>query len=154
VPSGYARHVIRLGRRGHKHKRVEVRPGYAAREVDVVGEVRSEAAGEGVVVVVLDGEHDLGTVPHVKEALGGAAADGKAILVDLCTATFVDSSILGALLEARRTAVDSGRGFAVACSGEAEPVRRVLEVTGLADELPVHPTREAALAALDAREPS
>ena len=31
-------------------------------------------------------------------------------------------------------------------------MRRVLEVTGLADELPVHPTREAALAALDAQE--
>jgi anti-sigma B factor antagonist len=122
--------------------------------VEVVGEVRSEAAGEGVAVVVLNGEHDLGTVPHVKEALAGAASDGKAILIDLCSATFVDSSILGALLEARRTAVDNDRGFAVACSGEAEPVRRVLEVTGLADELPVHPTREAALAALDAQEPS
>jgi anti-sigma B factor antagonist len=122
--------------------------------VDAVGEVRSEAAGEGVIVVVLNGEHDLGTVPNVKDALAGAAADGKAVLVDLCTATFVDSSILGALLEARRTAVDNDRGFAVACSGEAEPVRRVLEVTGLADELPVHPTREAALAALDAQEPS
>jgi anti-sigma B factor antagonist len=145
---------MRLGRRGRKRRRVDVRPGYAAAQVDVVGEVRSEAAGEGVIVVVLNGEHDLGTVPNVKDALAGAAADGNAILVDLCTATFVDSSILGALLEARRTAVDNDRGFAVACSGEAEPVRRVLEVTGLADELPVHPTREAALAALDAQEPS
>jgi anti-sigma B factor antagonist len=154
VPSGYGRHVIRLGRRGHKRQRVDVRPGYAARDVDVVGEVRTETADDGVAIVVLSGEHDLGTVPQVKEALGGAAADGKAIIVDLCAATFVDSSILGALLEARRTAVDSSRGFAVACSGEAEPVRRVLEVTGLADELPVHSTREAALAALDAQEPS
>jgi anti-sigma B factor antagonist len=122
--------------------------------VDVVGEVRNETAGDGVEIVVLSGEHDLGTVPRVKEALGGAAADSKATLVDLSSATFVDSSILGALLEARRTAVDSSRAFAVVCSGEAEPVRRVLEVTGLADELPVHPTREAALAALDAQEPS
>jgi len=146
--------VIRLGRRGHKRQRVDVRPSYAGREVDVVGEVRNEAADDGVEIVVLSGEHDLGTVPRVKEALGGAATNGKAILVDLSSATFVDSSILGALLEARRTAVDGGRGFAVACSGEAEPVRRVLEVTGLADELPVHPTREAALAALDAQEPS
>ena len=128
-----------------------MRPGYAARDVDVVGEVRNETA-DGVEIVVLSGEHDLGTVPRVKEALTGAA--GNAVLVDLCSATFVDSSILGALLEARRTAADGNRGFAVACSGEAEPVRRVLEVTGLADELPVHSTREAALAALDAQEPS
>ena len=119
--------------------------------MDVVGEVRREAADDRVEVVILSGEHDLGTVPQVREALGAAATDGKAIVVDLCSATFVDSSILGALLEARRTALDAGRGFAVACSGESEPVQRVLEVTGLAEELPVHPTRETALAALDAQ---
>ena len=139
--------MIRLGRRGHKHERVEIRPGYAARDVDVVGEVRNESAGDRVEIVVLTGEHDLGTVPRVRDAL--AANGGKALLVDLCAATFVDSSILGALLEARRTALEESRAFAVACSGEAEPVRRVLEVTGLADELPVHPTREAAMAALE-----
>jgi anti-anti-sigma factor len=120
--------------------------------VDAVGEVRKESAGDRAEIVVLSGEHDLGTVPRVKEALVAAAANGEAVLVDLCSATFVDSSILGAILEARRSATESGRGFAVACSGDAEPVRRVLEVTGLADELPVHATREAALAALDARE--
>jgi anti-sigma B factor antagonist len=130
-----------------------VRPGYAARDVEVVGEVRNEASGDHVDIIVLSGEHDLGTVPQVREALGTAAAAGKAVVVDLCSATFVDSSILGALLEARRTAMESDRGFTVACSGDAEPVRRVLEVTGLADELPVHPTREAAVAALDAQGP-
>lgn len=131
---------------------MEVRPGYAPRGVEVVGEVRNETAGEAVEIVVLQGEHDLGTVPQVREALAAASAGGKSLLVDLSSATFVDSSILGALLEARRSAVEAGRGFAVACSGDAEPVRRVLEVTGLADELPVHSTREAALAALGAQE--
>ena len=120
--------------------------------MDVVGEVRNESAGDGLEVVVLTGEHDLGTVPRVREALVSAAADGKSVIVDLSSATFVDSSILGALLEARRAAHDSDRGFAVACSGEAEPVRRVLEVTGLAEELPVHPNREAAVTALDDQE--
>lgn len=129
-----------------------MRPGYAPRPVDVVGEVRSESAGERVQVVVLTGEHDLGTAPRVRDALTAAAADGRAVLVDLCEATFVDSSILGAILEARRAAGEASRGFAVACSGEAEPVRRVLEVTGLAEELPVHPTREAALHALEDQE--
>ena len=48
----------------------------------------------------------------------------------------------------RRLAAEADRGFAVSCDGAAEPVRRVLEVTGLAEELPVHPNREAALEAL------
>lgn len=120
--------------------------------MDGVGEVRNESVGDRVEVVVLTGEHDLGTAPRVREALERIAAQNKAVVIDLCEATFVDSSILGALLEARRGALESGRGFGVACSGDAEPVRRVLEVTGLADELPVHATREAALAALDAQE--
>ena len=124
-------------------------PAGYARGVEAAGDVRTESAADGVELVVLSGEHDLGTVPVVREALDAAAAADKAILIDLCHATFVDSSILGAMLESRRSAVEAGRGFAVACTGESEPVRRVLEVTGLAQELPVHQTREAALAALD-----
>jgi anti-anti-sigma factor len=105
-----------------------------------------------IEVVVLSGEHDLGTVPKFRDALGAAAVNTNAVIVDLCAATFVDSSILGAMLEARRAAIEANRGFAVACDGASEPVRRVLEVTGLAEELPVHATREAALAAVGARE--
>ena len=59
----------------------------------------------------MSGEHDLGTVSRVREALGAAAADGKAVLVDLSSATFVDSSILGALLEARREAREGDSGL-------------------------------------------
>lgn len=121
-----------------------------ARAVDVVGEVQNESGGDGVEVVVLRGEHDLGTVPMVREAFEAAAGGDQALVVDLSPTTFVDSSILGAVLEARRLATEENRGFAVACDGAAEPVRRVLEVTGLAEELPVHPTREAALSALAA----
>ncbi len=120
--------------------------------MDVVGEVRSETGGDSIEIVVLSGEHDLGTVPLVRDAFDSVATENKALVVDLSSTTFVDSSILGAVLDARRGAAEAGRGFAVACNGAAEPVRRVLEVTGLADELPVHPTREAALAALGTQE--
>lgn len=141
--------MIKLGRRGFGRRRVTARGGYA-RDVEPLGEVRTESGGDRVEVVVLSGEHDLGTVPKVRDALGAAA--GNAVIVDLCAATFVDSSILGAMLEARRSAIESDRGFAVACDGASEPVRRVLEVTGLAEELPVHASREDALAAVGARE--
>lgn len=116
--------------------------------MDVLGEVQRESGGDGVEVVVLKGEHDLGTAPQVREAFDAVADGGKALIIDLSASTFVDSSILGAVLEARRLSGESGRGFAVACDGAAEPVRRVLEVTGLAEELPVHPTREAAISSL------
>ena len=113
--------------------------------MDVTGEISIETPREGIVVVALEGEHDLGTVAEVREALAEAGGRGGAVVVDLCPATFVDSSILGAILSARRSALEAGAGFGVACDGKAEPVRRVLEVTGLDAELPVHPSREAAV---------
>ena len=116
--------------------------------MDAVGEVRSESSGDDIEIVMLRGEHDLGTLPLVREAFEAAAGEDKALIIDLSPATFVDSSILGAVLDARRIAGEAERGFAVTCDGAAEPVRRVLEVTGLAEELPVHPSREAALSAL------
>lgn len=110
--------------------------------------MRIESAQDGVAIVVLSGEHDLGSLPRVRDAFDAVAGEGKSILIDLCPTSFVDSSILGAILDARRSAVESARGFAVACDGSTEPVRRVLEVTGLIKELPVLPSREAALAGL------
>lgn len=110
------------------------------------GNVAVDRRSDGVSVVSLQGEHDLGTVPAVRDALNEATADG-ALVVDLCPATFVDSSILGAILAAQRDAAAAGTGFAVACDGSADPVRKVLEVTGLYKELPVHPSRAAAILA-------
>lgn len=116
--------------------------------MQVSGEVAVSAPREGVGLVTLTGEHDLGTVGAVREALERAQAEHDAVVVDLCGATFIDSSILGAILEGRRQAREQERGFAVACDNSSKPVRRVLEVTGLARELPAHPSVEAALEAV------
>lgn len=144
--------MIRLGRREFGRRRVRVRPGYA-RAVELAGEVKVEQPGEGLSVIALEGEHDLGTASDVRDAIAAAADAGDAIVIDLCPTTFVDSSILGVVLEARRSAHDEERGFAVGCDGTVEAVRRVLEVTGLQDELPVHPDRTAAIESLGFQEP-
>lgn len=62
--------------------------------VDVVGDVRIEPAEGGVAIVVLSGEHDLGSLPRVRDAFDAVAGEGKSILIDLCPTSFVDSSIL------------------------------------------------------------
>ena len=71
--------------------------------------------------------------------------------IDLTGATFVDSSVLGALLDARRRALEAGQGFVV-CVGEAvEPgVQRILDITGLVPVLPVVNGRDAAIDAVRA----
>ena len=103
-------------------------------------------------MVALEGEHDLGTVNDVRDALVAAAEAGDAIVIDLSRTAFVDSSILGVILESRRESHDADRAFAVCCDGAAEAVRRVLEVTGLKEELPVHPDRATALESLGSQE--
>src|SRR4051794_41777632 len=77
--------------------------------------VLDETAGD-VVVVVVEGEHDIYTAPTLRERLEEALGRGGGIVVDLTAATFVDSSVLGALLDARRRAIEAGPGAGV-CGG-------------------------------------
>ena len=98
------------------------------------------------MVVVVIGEHDVYTAPSLRERIQSVVQEKGPFVVDLTPATFVDSSILRVLLEARRQAEESGLGFAVALgNGEGPGVRRILEVTGLIEVFPVLATREEAL---------
>jgi anti-sigma B factor antagonist len=104
--------------------------------------------GDGVAVVIVEGEHDVYTAPALNEQLDALLAEGVPFVIDLTPATFVDSSVLRVLLEARRRAEERGVGFAVALGqDETGPVRRVLDITGLVPVLPVHSGRDAAVEA-------
>lgn len=96
-------------------------------------------------MVSIRGEHDLKTASKLREQLAAATAEGLAVVVDLSDATFIDSSILGTLIDARQQAHERDQGFALLFGDGAEPVRRVLEVTGLEETFPVHADREAAI---------
>jgi anti-sigma B factor antagonist len=111
-----------------------------------------------VLFVVVRGEHDIYTAPALREKLDEAIGSGPdadparakpaGVVVDLSSATFLDSSILGALLEARRQALEKAVGYVV-CLGDApEPgVQRILEITGLVPVFPVVRSRDEALEA-------
>ena len=104
--------------------------------------------GDGVAVVVVEGEHDVYTAPSLDEQLDSLINEGGPLVVDLTSATFVDSSVLRVLLEAKRHAEERGVGFAVALGqDDSGPVRRVLDINGLMPVLPVHGAREEAIEA-------
>jgi anti-sigma B factor antagonist len=108
--------------------------------------IELDRSDSGVAVVVLTGEHDVYTAPTIRERISSVIEERIPFVVDLTPATFVDSSVLRVLLEARRQAHEEGLGFAVALgTTEAPGVRRILEVTGLMSVFPVLPAREAAL---------
>lgn len=99
-----------------------------------------------MVVVVLTGEHDVYTAPALRDQISAVIDENVPFVVDLTPATFIDSSVLRVLLEARREADERALGFAVALGeNEAPGVRRVLEVTGLIPVFPVLPARKDAL---------
>jgi anti-sigma B factor antagonist len=108
------------------------------------GELAVERNDAGPAVVTISGEHDLSTAPNLRRRLDNLLDEGTATVVDLSPATFIDSSILGVLLDARRRAAEANIGFAVVHANGADAVDRVLEVTGLRAELPVHTRREEA----------
>jgi anti-sigma B factor antagonist len=113
------------------------------------GELVIERTDPGMAVLTISGEHDLSTAPHLRRRLDGLVDEGTATVVDLSPATFIDSSILGVILNGRRRAAEAEIGFAVARSRSngSDAVDRVLEVTGLRTELPVHARREEAFQA-------
>ena len=107
-----------------------------------------ESAGDDVAVVSISGEHDIYTAPTLRERLEEALAQDavKGLVVDLTKATFVDSSILGALLEGRRQALEKDLNYVVCIAEQVEPgVQRILEITGLVPVLPVVRSREEAV---------
>jgi len=110
-----------------------------------IGEIALERTDAGISVLTISGEHDLNTAPDLRRRLGELMDGGESIVVDLTPASFVDSTILGVILEGRRQAIEGGRGFAVAQGDGVEAVARVLEITGLREELPVHESRDSAL---------
>lgn len=84
---------------------------------------------EETVVVSLAGELDLYNAEEVRRALLDTLAEGAELLVvDLAEVTFIDSTALGVLIEARSRLSDRS-GFRLAAPGLE--VRRALEVSGL-----------------------
>ena len=77
------------------------------------GEFAVERNDAGLAVLTISGEHDLSTAPNLRRRLDSLLDDGTATVVDLSPATFIDSSILGVVLDARRRAADREIGFAV-----------------------------------------
>jgi anti-sigma B factor antagonist len=110
-------------------------------------DLRSSAPADGVVLVTVRGEHDIASAPDLRGAIEQALSQSQHVVVDLTPATFIDSTVLGVLLGARGRAEEEEVGYAVVleAAGGDPAVRRVLEVTGLQDLLPVHRDRDAAV---------
>ena len=107
---------------------------------------------DGIRVIAVRGELDLSTAPDLEGPLDDAIAAGDAlVVVDLSQCEFIDSTGIALIVRAwqqlDRTAEGEGNGRVVICTYN-DQVRRVLEITGLELSIPLHRTRDEAVAAL------
>jgi anti-sigma B factor antagonist len=98
------------------------------------------------VVIAPEGELDLHASRELSPQLSDAAgqSDLSLLVIDLSAVTFIDSSGLGAILQAHRRLSRQGRRVAiVAPKGSAPAV--VIELAGMTSTLTLVQSREAAL---------
>ena len=121
-------------------------------------EATSAALDDGVQVVEVRGELDLGTAPDLEGPLDAAVDGGERLLIDLSACEFIDSTGIALIVRAWQKLVDgdgdgaAGNGDSAAhhvviCSSNRQ-VTRVLEITGLEHSIPLYASRDEALAAL------
>ena len=98
-------------------------------------------------VIAIAGDIDIATVGQVGEAFASEALEhAAAVVVDLTEVVFMDSTGLSALLTFESDLSARRRRLAIACPEGA--ARLVLDVAGVAERLPLYPTRAEAEAAV------
>jgi anti-anti-sigma factor len=103
----------------------------------------------GGVLITLIGDHDLSTKPQLLEALVRLRREPR-VVIDLQRCTFVDSTIIGAILAACRGAASRDPKVSVELPDDTSYVYRALSVVGLRELVPAHLSIEAALVATPA----
>jgi anti-anti-sigma factor len=113
--------------------------------VPTLEDVLVERPAPGTAVVVFSGEHDLATKGQVKELFDALLSVDDLLVADFSSASFVDSSMLGVLLDANEQARELGKAFRLQL-GTADIVRRAFEISGVFGVIDRVTTRAEALA--------
>ncbi len=90
--------------------------------------------GPCVTRLTLTGELDLASVPQLWAALASVTQDAELVIVDLTGLTFMDSAGVSTILAVHDQLRDEDRWLAL-IPGQRQ-VKRIFELTGLADALP------------------
>ncbi|GAB2998776.1 STAS domain-containing protein [Amycolatopsis acidiphila] len=103
-------------------------------------------AAPGAVVLEVAGEVDMVTAPQLADALEvQLGRDVRVVVVELARVSFLGSSGLAVLVNAFRS-LDPGKAMLIVAPYRA--AYRAFALTGLADQLPLYRSFDAALASL------
>jgi anti-sigma B factor antagonist len=121
-------------------------PGQGNRASAPLLAVHVQDSARGASIVTLSGELDLSTIPRMQSAVMEQISQRRAVLLDLTTLTFIDSSGIGVLIQACRESNGTPLGVVI---GPGSQVERVFGIAGVDKVMPVYSDRKQALAALD-----
>lgn len=107
--------------------------------------VQEETVGQ-IGIVTLAGRLDSSTSPEVDDRLVGVPLAHRDLVIDCAALEFLSSAGLRVLLRLHKKLKASGGRVLLCCTSAG--VREVLEISGLAEFLPMVDTREQALEAL------
>jgi anti-anti-sigma factor len=102
---------------------------------------------QGVRVVAVAGELDISNIGELEDATYGLPNEALGIVLDLSSATYIDSATLGLLFKLHRSLERRGQALRVVCK-PGSSARRVLELTGFEREAPPEEDRDGAIAAI------
>jgi anti-sigma B factor antagonist len=107
--------------------------------------VRIEDSAEGTTTVALAGELDLSTITRMERALQEQVTQRPAVLVDLSSLAFIDSSGIGILIQTLKNGNGTPMHILIRPGSQVD---RVFRIAGLYEALPVFSDRERALTEL------
>jgi anti-anti-sigma factor len=119
-------------------------------------QLRSELTSESVdgrviATVVFEGDLDLPAVDRFREAVSaGEFADAEGVILDLTDVRFIDSSGVHALVDTCEALRSAPPGAEIVI-GRGSNVERVLEMSGLLEQMRAVPDRRAAVDAIARR---
>jgi anti-sigma B factor antagonist len=112
-------------------------------------ELTLEDAGrdDDVIVLLAGGDLDFAASPRLRQRISEHVDAGRRRLVlDLSSATFIDSTAIGVLVGAATRLRDSADGsLAIVCPEENRGVLRIFEIAGVSSVFALHRSREEAL---------
>jgi anti-anti-sigma factor len=92
------------------------------------------------VVVRLEGGHDVSSAVSLARELEEVFESGADVIIDLSDAEFIDSSILGVLVNAHRVAESSAHVGLVVVAPPGSPAAKLFDLVGAGDFIPTFPS--------------
>lgn len=104
---------------------------------------------DGVHVIKPVGEFDIAVLAPLRDAVLAAVEAGCAVVLEMSETTFIDSTILGVIVEGRLACTRRGRWLRIVAP--RPNIRRILQMMALDTLIGIYPSVEAALAEADER---